>query len=1111
MAQAPNGTCATAEVIAVNADCTPTAGDLYNANTTANITGSCANARRDVWYRFTVPANSTYVTINVTLTSATTTLTTANVNMEVFNASTCALNSTTLGCQTIASARTYTGLTPNGVYYFRITTNQNTTTNPGNWNFNVCVTSNDAPAQATTLTPGTTRDAHLFAASASASIPVGCATGDPDDDVWFKFTAAHNFATITLSNIGANLNTSGARMQLFSGTPAALTSMACGAGIINQVSGLSAGSTYYIRVYSAGTGQAGFNQAGGSFRISVTPSAPVITGAGRMKEIYRQTILSSVNTLADPWEVTYGPDNKLWITESKGYRLYRMDPVTGARDTVLDISQNSQFLPVADQTFNMQFNIGSNNPQGGFAGMALHPKFLDPVAPQNYVYISYVRSFIGGADPNGIVYVNRVARFTYDVGTGKLGSPVSLCDSLPGSNDHNSQRMIIIPVGGTPCLFYASGDMGAGQFSNRLRPQKSQHINSYEGKVLRFNLVSDGDAGLDAWVPNNNPFNATLGVQSAVWAVGIRNNQGFAYDSTLNILYGSSHGPYSDDEINIIQQARNYGHPIVIGYAADGNYNGSTAGAALTASGGVSTCPPITDEVAAAAAIPDYKDPLFSAYAQPTATINNIWSTNPGNGGWPSEGWSGLDLYQHTLVPGWYKSLIASSLKWGRLVRIRVRPQGDSVVTIGATDTASYFGSTNRFRDLAITKGGKEIYVIMDRSATTSGPSAANPVIPACGGCVQKYSFVGYADFAGKSTLPVEIDITRGATNAVATGTTVTIDADNSNYWVPITGPDGDIMAEIYANGQTLGQVTSAFYKNVGAIRNRSGVRYLDRNITINAQFPPGSPIKVRFYLSKAEYDLLDADGASQINTLADLKIHRNGDPCQAAMVNATTMINPTFSDPFDVKGYVLQADNITSLSSFYFGAGNLTLPVNLVSFTGQYRNESAHLRWETTNEINTDHFIVERSISNGNFEAIGKVAATGGNNGKAIYNYVDEKITALGVPFILYRLKIVDRDGEYTYSNVVTIQIPDVLITIVNIFPNPANNKTVVSITSPRDQKITWQLIDNTGRTVLNNHGQIRKGVNNIRIDLSKIPAGSYFLQVNGQYVNSIQKLQKL
>jgi glucose/arabinose dehydrogenase len=105
-----------------------------------------------------------------------------------------------------------------------------------------------------------------------------------------------------------------------------------------------------------------------------------------------------------------------------------------------------------------------------------------------------------------------------------LESPAIVCDNLPGSNDHNSQRIIIAPVavGGTPYLFYASGDMGAGQFSNRTRPNRAQDPTSYEGKILRFNLDVDGDAGANAWIPNDNPYSAT----SAVWSIGIRNNQG---------------------------------------------------------------------------------------------------------------------------------------------------------------------------------------------------------------------------------------------------------------------------------------------------------------------------------------------------------------------------------------------------------------------------------------------------------------------------------------------------------------------------------------------------------------------------------------------------------
>jgi len=393
-------------------------------------------------------------------------------------------------------------------------------------------------------------------------------------------------------------------------------------------------------------------------------------------------------------------------------------------------------------------------------------------------------------------------RFFYNTSTGKLESPVSLCDTLPGSNDHNSQRMIIAPVGGTNYLFYASGDMGAGQFDNKDRPNKSQNSNSYEGKILRLNLMPDADPDLAAWIPNDNPYSST----NAVWSTGIRNNQGFAYDTTTGILYGSSHGPYSDDEINIIEPSKNYGHPLVIGYAADNNYNTSSAGASNT----TSSCPLIISESDNAAAIgASYKDALFSAYARTQTEVHNIWLNNPGNGGWPSEGWSGMDVYKHTVVPGWKNSLVVSSLKWGRILRLKLGSTGTTIVPTAGADTVSYFGSTNRFRDIAFAPNGKDMYIIMDRSATTSGPSSANPVVPACGGCVQKYTFLGYADEAGKSSIPAAIDVTPGVPDNCTTGTTITIDNSNNNLWVPITGPDGNILAEIKAN-------LNIYYQNLG-------------------------------------------------------------------------------------------------------------------------------------------------------------------------------------------------------------------------------------------------------------------------------------------------------
>ena len=86
------------------------------------------------------------------------------------------------------------------------------------------------------------------------------------------------------------------------------------------------------------------------------------TGQGsRLNEIFELTNLQT--GLNDPWEITYGPDGYLWVTESKGYKVYRVDASTGTKTTVLDISQNSTFLPLADRPFNLQFNFsGQGNP-----------------------------------------------------------------------------------------------------------------------------------------------------------------------------------------------------------------------------------------------------------------------------------------------------------------------------------------------------------------------------------------------------------------------------------------------------------------------------------------------------------------------------------------------------------------------------------------------------------------------------------------------------------------------------------------------------------------------------------------------------------------------------
>lgn len=1129
IAQPPNDNASSPATLPPATSCSPLSGTLFKAN--SGLPASDCGNTYDVWYSMTVPANTTSLTIDVTPAGN---LTSSNTFFAVYNGP--ANNPTLVPATTCTAAGTslaLTTLTPLSTYYVRVFTTSAPTSNPSkDWTFDICATyivppSNDDCTNATALPMGTATAGTVWKASASTGIPVGCASGTPDDDVWYKFTATASNVSLTLSGVGSDLSTSGALMQLFSGTCTALTSIACAGTSTLYATGLTVGASYHVRVYSAGAGSIGTAAAGSVFTITASVPSALTSGSvqgGRMSEVFQQTILSPANDLNDPWEVTYGPDGYLWVTEAKGYKVYRMDPATGVKVAVLDISQNSTFLTDTSRGFNVQFTQSSLNtikanlwPQGGFAGLAIHPKFLDPVSPKNYIYVSYVHSYVKTVTSpanGGIIFKNRVVRFTYNTSTGKLESPVSLCDTLPGSSDHNSQRMIIAPVNGADYLFYAAGDMGAGQFDNTYRTNNAQNTASYEGKILRFNLEPDTDTdSLDKWIPSDNPFNGTT--QSAVWSTGIRNNQGFAYAKIngTDFLYGSSHGPFSDDEINVIEKAKNYGHPIVIGFN-DGNYDNAKAGPAA------SSLPLITSEASNVSSVigtATYRDPIFSFYPAPkgntttTGTIQYIYNQvntgNNANASWPSEAPSGLDVYTNSSIPGWKNSLLAASLKGGKIIRLKLNTSGG---ISSSNDTVSYFRSVNRFRDVALSPDGKSVFAIVDKSSVTSGPTNGTPMVSACAGCVIKYTFMGYSTVNSRSSISSSVDVSAGTANNCTAANSITIDATNNNLWVPITGSDGNIVAEINANGNNLGTVTTSFYNNSGSVRENASKRlYADRNITITPQTQPSSAVSIRLYLTAAELNALktatNSNGKSSgVSSIADVAIYKNSDACGSAMTATTTLVTPTIREAFG-GNYVLQAD-ISSFSSFYFANPSMVLPLQLLQFKGTVQNNAVVLNWETVNEMQTAYFAVERSLDGVAFTGIGKVSAAGYSSDKKAYGYRDAEFRQLPTPTTYYRLKMMNVDGSWTYSNVVSFA--HTTPASVFVFPNPVRQKLTVSF-SQFGFPVTLQITDLSGRVLYTE----KKWHAVSEVDVSRWKPQVYLLKVidGGNKLVATEKFEKI
>jgi glucose/arabinose dehydrogenase len=223
-----------------------------------------------------------------------------------------------------------------------------------------------------------------------------------------------------------------------------------------------------------------------------------------------RTVAGNLDT---PWEILWGPDNFIWVTERYG-RISRINPQTGEVSEVMIVSE------VVERG------------EGGLLGMVTDPDF----DTNNYFYVAY-NYYAPGND-----YREKIVRFTYNPATGMAGNPFTLIENIDGANNHNGCRMVISP---DKKLIFSTGDAQV--------TSTSQNLSSLNGKKLRINL--------DGTIPEDNPIE-----NSPVWTWGHRNAQGMVYSPDGKVLYSSEHGPSSNDEINIISRGRNYGWPNVEGF-----------------------------------------------------------------------------------------------------------------------------------------------------------------------------------------------------------------------------------------------------------------------------------------------------------------------------------------------------------------------------------------------------------------------------------------------------------------------------------------------------------------------------------------------------------------
>ena len=235
-----------------------------------------------------------------------------------------------------------------------------------------------------------------------------------------------------------------------------------------------------------------------------------------------------VTGLEAPWSLVFLPDGRALVSEPPGrIRLIQNGHLEKSPYAVFETTRGAS----GDGDFFL--NLFARG-EGGLMGLAVHPKF--PTEP--YIYAMYTWRGARGVRNRIVRLVDRGAHGVFD----KI-----VLGGVPGALFHNGGRIAFGPDG---MLYATTGEI--------FEMHMAQDLKAFGGKVLRI----DPGGG----IPSDNPF-----PNSPVWSYGHRNPQGLAWHPETGALYQSEHGPSGEvgfgahDEINIIEEGRNYGWPRIVG------------------------------------------------------------------------------------------------------------------------------------------------------------------------------------------------------------------------------------------------------------------------------------------------------------------------------------------------------------------------------------------------------------------------------------------------------------------------------------------------------------------------------------------------------------------
>lgn len=329
----------------------------------------------------------------------------------------------------------------------------------------------------------------------------------------------------------------------------------------------------------------------------------------------------------------------------------------------------------------------------------------------------------------------------------------------------------------------------------------------------------------------------------------------------------------------------------------------------------------------------------------------------------------------------------------------------------------------------------------------------------------------------------------KGASN----GVTFTFPIGSEDNYAPISitpesnNSSAEYTAQYYSDPPPIG--------SLGLLDNISNSDYWTFEKSSGS---PEADVTLSWYDAAAQ-GIQDVDDLVVVGlTNGDWVSYGNGGTTGTTGTNGSGTISSLAGDPPPIG-----TDHFTIGST----SAKNTLPVDLILFQAVQQNDYAYLHWATASERNTSHFSIERSFNGVDFKEIGNRSGSGDGEIVRQYNFKDLN-PQNGINY--YRLKIVDYDGTFEYSNIEVIKFEET--PTIQVFPNPVEKVFQIKGFEKEVDNVQIEIFDRDGQLIYSNNisvdnGQLQLSIDEINIQTS----GTYFIRATSPGQSNILKFIKI